>query len=178
MALIAARRPGWDAKHERFTLPNGWRVTPAGRMTTLPGDMPGNILVLDGGKRALVNTCGFHDHSLSLVDLEADREDRRIRTLQAKLDRPRAARGRRSGVGGPRLGRCTRIALDGLKPLDDVAIPGVEGKDRFVSSIVVGPEGTYALNIQTDEAFLLGDDGAVRAKATVGYRPLRRRSLA
>src|SRR4051794_34951307 len=73
VALVVARKPGWDAKRERFTLPNGWRVTPAGRAVSLPGDMPGNILVLNGGKRALVNTCGFHDHSLSLVDLETGR---------------------------------------------------------------------------------------------------------
>src|SRR4051812_14896038 len=70
VTLLANRRLGWDAKHERFTLPNGWGITPVGKAVTLPGDMPGNIIVLDGGKQAIVNTCGFHDHSLSLVYLE------------------------------------------------------------------------------------------------------------
>ena len=82
LALVA-RKPGWDARHERFTLPNGWRVTPAGRTIDLPGDMPGNILVLDGGKRALVNTCGYHDHSLNLVDLDGERSSRPSRSRKA-----------------------------------------------------------------------------------------------
>ena len=167
--LLVARKPGWDARHERFTLPNGWRVTPAGRAIDLPGDMPGNIVVLDGGRRALVNTCGFHDHSLNLVDLDAGKVVESVPFAKSWIGLARrggdvlVAAGQGSGMH--------RIALDGLKPQEDVTIPGPQGKERFVSGIVVGPKGTYALNIQTDEAYLLDDAGAVRAKAKVGYRP-------
>ena len=169
VALIVARRPGWDAGHARFTEPNGWRVTPIGRDTTLPGDMPGNILVLDGGHRALVNTCGFHDQSLSLVDLDTGRLAASIPFQKSWIGLAR--QGGDVLVSAGQGGGMTRVALDGLRKLEDVALPGPEGKDRFVSGIVVGPEGTYALNIQTDEVFLLDGKDALKARAKTAYRP-------
>jgi YVTN family beta-propeller protein len=51
-----------------FLLPNGWRLSPAGRQVTLT-DLPLNILPLDIGKHVLVATSGFNKHELSLVDL-------------------------------------------------------------------------------------------------------------
>ncbi len=169
ISVVAARHPGWDADHTRFTLPNGWRVTPTGRSTTLPGDMPGNIVVLEGGKRALVNTCGFHDHSLNLIDLENGRIVESVPFKKSWIGL--AQRGDEVLVSGGQGGGMTRVALDGLKKLEDVPLPGPQGKDRFVSSIVVGTEGTYALNIQTDEIFLLDGKDALKAHAKTEYRP-------
>ena len=169
VALLVARRPGWDAKHERFTMPNGWTVSPVGRSITLPGDMPGNILVLEGGKQALVNTCGFHDHSLSLVDLDSGKIVRSIPFQKSWIGL--AQRGGEVLLSAGLGSGLHRIALDGLKPLEDAVLPGLDEKERFVSSILVGSEGTYALNIQSDEVFLQGADGGVRARAKVGYRP-------
>ena len=167
--LLAARHPGWDAKRERFTLPNGWTVSPAGRSVTLPGDMPGNILVLEGGRQALVNTCGFHDHSLSLVDLD---EGRLVASVPFQKSWIGLARRGGEALLSAGLGSgMHRVALDGLRPLGDAALPGLAEKERFVSGIVVGAEGTYALNVQSDEVFLLGADGGVRARTKVGYRP-------
>ncbi len=170
VALIVARKPGWDVKRERFTLPNGWRLTPAGRAVSLPGDMPGNILVLDGGKRALVNTCGFHDHSLSLVDLETGKIVSTVPFDKSWIGLAR--RGDEVLVSAGKAGDAPaihRVGLD-LKPQAGIALADVPAKDRFVSNIVVGPEGTYVLNVQSDEVFLLGADGT-KARAKVGYRP-------
>jgi YVTN family beta-propeller protein len=50
-------------------LANGWRVTPAGTAVPLPGDLPLAILPVAGSAQALVSTGGYHDHSLSVVDL-------------------------------------------------------------------------------------------------------------
>src|SRR5579863_3469427 len=52
-----------------FLLPNGWRLTPAGRHVVLT-DLPLNIIPLADNKRALVATSGYNRHQLSLVDLE------------------------------------------------------------------------------------------------------------
>lgn len=49
-------------------LPNGWRITPAGRHVALPGDLPMKMARVDGGSRVLVLTAGFHDHSLNVID--------------------------------------------------------------------------------------------------------------
>ncbi len=137
-----------------LALPNGWRVTPEGREVSLPGDMPGAIILVDNGSRALVNTCGYHDHSVNLIDLK---DGRIVSTvpfrkswvgLAVRGDEVLESAGAGSGIH--------RIALDGMKPLADFALPDLADKDRFVSSILVGKMGTYALNIQSDEVFLLG----------------------
>lgn len=172
VAYLANRRPGWDAKHERFTLPNGWRLTPVGKFVTLPGDMPGNIVVLDGGKRALVNNCGFHDHALSLIDLETGAL---VKSLPLKKNWIGLAKlGDDVLVSAGKAGEdpaIHRIRIDNLQAAAGLRLDDVAAKERFVSSIVVGPEGIYALNIQSDEVFLLGTDGAVKTHNKIGYRP-------
>ncbi|MBS0208029.1 MAG: beta-propeller fold lactonase family protein [Planctomycetes bacterium] len=49
-------------------LPNGWRLMPVGRHTTL-ADLPLNIIPLSDNRRALVATNGYNSHQLTLVDL-------------------------------------------------------------------------------------------------------------
>jgi len=51
-----------------FLLPNGWRVTPAGRQVELT-DLPLNILVSPDGKHAFVATSGYNAHELTAVEL-------------------------------------------------------------------------------------------------------------
>ncbi|RYG22506.1 hypothetical protein EON82_16900, partial [bacterium] len=162
------RKPGWDVSRRQYTLPNGWGISPVGRSVTLPGDMPGNILVIDGGRRALVNTCGFHDHSLSLVDLQDGHVVASVPFQKSWIGLARLGDDVLLSAG--QGGGMHRFSVDELKPREQVVVPGPTGNDRFVSSIVVGAEGTYALNIQTDEVFLL-DGSDVKAKAKVSYRP-------
>lgn len=42
------------------TLPNGWRITPAGTQIALPGDLPMKMFVMPDGASLMVNTGGFH----------------------------------------------------------------------------------------------------------------------
>lgn len=49
------------------TLPNGWRITPAGKHIKLPGDLPMKMVAVNGGSDLLVLTAGFHDHSLNVI---------------------------------------------------------------------------------------------------------------
>ncbi len=49
-------------------LPNGWHITPAGMHIPLPGDLPLKMLFSPGGKYLLVNTGGYHDHGVSVID--------------------------------------------------------------------------------------------------------------
>src|SRR6516165_172905 len=56
----------------RTTLPNGWRVTPAGRHIPLPGDLPMKMIVTGDGK-LLVNTAGWHNHTVNLIDLKTEK---------------------------------------------------------------------------------------------------------
>ena len=49
-------------------LPNGWHITPAGTHIPLPGDLPLKMLFSPDGKYLLVNTGGYHDHGVSVID--------------------------------------------------------------------------------------------------------------
>src|SRR5678815_2704691 len=51
-----------------FLLPNGWRLTPAGKQVPLT-DLPLNILVSQDGAHAFVATSGYNSHDLTVVDL-------------------------------------------------------------------------------------------------------------
>ncbi len=56
----------------RTILPNGWRITPAGRHIKLPGDMPMKMIVTADGK-LLVNTAGWHDHDVNVIDMDTEK---------------------------------------------------------------------------------------------------------
>ncbi len=49
-------------------LPNGWHVTPAGTPIALPGDLPLKMLFSPDGKYLIVNTAGWHDHSVNVIN--------------------------------------------------------------------------------------------------------------
>jgi len=171
------RHPGWNAERTQYTLSNGWKVSPAGRGVTLPGDMPGNIIPLDGGKKALVNTCGFHDHSLSLVDLEKGEIIQSIPFERSWIGLAQDDEGRVmvSGGGVENQSReaihLASLAENSLTVSPGPRLPGILPKDQFVSSILAGPYGTYAINIQTDQVELLAKGWTLLAKRKVGYRP-------
>jgi hypothetical protein len=54
------------------TLPNGWRITPAGTHIELPGDLPMKMVAADAD-HLLVLTGGYHDHSLNVIDVRAQK---------------------------------------------------------------------------------------------------------
>src|SRR5690349_7036263 len=80
IALIADRAkqerkyvlPNKLSPEGRTTLPNGWRISPAGRHIKLPGDLPMKMIVTADGK-LLVNTAGWHDHSVNVIDLKTEK---------------------------------------------------------------------------------------------------------
>jgi YVTN family beta-propeller protein len=51
-----------------IVLPSGFSLTPAGREIALPGDMPSKILVSPDGNRVLVETSGYHDHGVYVIN--------------------------------------------------------------------------------------------------------------
>ncbi|HWD41590.1 MAG TPA: hypothetical protein VG944_22295, partial [Fimbriimonas sp.] len=170
----AVVHPGWSANH-RFILPNGWRLTPAGKTTPLPGDMPGNILVLKGGRRALVNTCGYHDHSLDLVDIPTGKVVQSIPFNRSWVGLALNHKGEvlvSGGLGDGGNEAVHRISVgDRLTAERGFSLTGIQPKEQFVSSILTIGDRTVLLNIQSDEVLLLDGAGHEIARAKVGYRP-------
>ena len=60
-----------------------------------------------------------------------------------------------------------------LTPEPAVSIAGLDEKDRYISGIALGPDGSlYALNIQTDTLYRLsGPDFRQQTSVKTGYRP-------
>jgi YVTN family beta-propeller protein len=180
------------------TLPNGWRITPAGKHIKLPGDLPMKMAAVNGGSDLLVLTAGFHDHSLNVISP-------RTQEVTASLDVVKAWDGMAydpsngsvflSG-GGPgkasfpqALARLAnppamkdsvdkpilraRFANGKLTADAAIGIDGLTEKDRFISGLALGGNGSlYALNIQTDTLYRLsGADFKQQTAAKTGYRP-------
>jgi YVTN family beta-propeller protein len=193
----ANRIPNLTDSTGAVTLPNGWRITPAGKHIKLPGDLPMKMAVVDDSK-LLVLTAGFHDHSLNVIDT-------RTQEAVATLDVVKAWDGMAvdpangivylSGGGHARRAFLDAMAELGLSPAmkDSIEKPilrvhyadgkltpapaleiaGLDEKDRFISGVSLGPDGAlYALNIQTDMLYrLAGPDFAQQTSVKTGYRP-------
>jgi len=79
-ALIADRTtqvrkyvlPNHISTDGKMMLPNGWRITPAGRHIKLPGDLPMKMIVTSDGK-LIVNTAGWHDHNVNVIDIKTEK---------------------------------------------------------------------------------------------------------
>ncbi len=167
------------------TLPNGWRLTPAGTPIPLPGDLPLGMQFSPDGKYLLVNTAGYHDHEVSVLDPAAlkvtqsvnlgkdwagmcfDPEgddlyvsgggtpDAEFLNIAAKLGAPPAMR---ETFHHPilHLGFAGGV-LTQKKPIDIPGLPETPKKNvRFIAGLATGPdESLYAVNLQTDTVYKL-----------------------
>lgn len=194
----ALLRPGPVAGEEGIVLPNSWRITPAGRHIPLPGDMAMKIIVSPDGQQAVVNTAGWHDHSVNLIDLGTAKLSATINVAKdwtGMAQDPRSgeifvsgggsltpqftALARQRGVAGEVLealkSPVLRLGLTGgqfvIRP--SVTIEGLSEKERFIAGVTLGKDGSlYVVNIQNDTLYRLsGENFSRQQMARVGYRP-------
>ncbi|MFM9874349.1 MAG: alkaline phosphatase family protein [Fimbriimonadaceae bacterium] len=178
-AVLLSKTPslGWNLSKTRFTLPNNWNITPVGNQVELPGDMPGNIIFSTDGKKAIVNTSGFHNHSLNLIDLATKKIDQSIDLKNSWIGLARtgntilvSAGGITDGNENKNIFRFT-YSNNSLTAITPFQLNKIEPKSRFVSGIVTKGERVYVLNIQSDQVLLMHKDGSTRRVVKVGYRP-------
>jgi YVTN family beta-propeller protein len=152
-------------------LPNGWQLTPAGKHIPLPGDFPMTMLVSADGKDLIVNTGGYHDQGLCLIDTQTEKIKE-----QTKLDKTfyglcfdGAAKsicvaGAGSGDvinvawSSGNLGKVSTMALAGKKQ------PWIAG----LSTRKAG--GMLVVNLDGDLVYSFAN-GKLEAEAKTGYRP-------
>lgn len=168
---------GWDAGKKQFELANGWFLSPKGERTTLVGDTPGSIVFTSDGKYALVNTCGYNDHTLSVIDwqtgkvVDSQKVPRSSFGLATVGDKVYSSGGASEGKGeNPDIQTWT-LKNGRLTAFGRIILDAVAAKDHFVTSLVLGKSGLYVANAQTDEILLLDDQAAVKTRTKVGYRP-------
>jgi len=193
---VAVERPGPSANGHSVTLPNGWRISPAGRQIDLPGDLVFKILQTADGKNLVVNTGGYHDHSVNLIDLKTEKVKTSVNVWK---DWAGMAMDPASGTvfvsgGGPVTmeflhstkgasqqdmsewkNAIHRLSIkdDSLKSEPGMTIGGLPDSERFVAGLGLGPGGVlFVVNTQNDTVYRIGqDDAKPQESAKVGYRP-------
>lgn len=190
--------PGKSADGQGITLPVGWRITPAGRHLSLPGDMAMKIVISPDGKHAFVNTAGWHDHSVNAIELASEKI---VSTVNVAKDwtgmalNPKTYELFVSGggeltqqfAGLARQRGATAEIIDALKqPVlrlgftsgkletkPSLPIDGLTGKERFVAGVTYGAdEALYVVNTQNYTVYRLsGTELKTQVSAKVGYRP-------
>lgn len=179
-------------------LPNGWQVTPAGRHIPLAGDMPLTMLLTPDGKSLLVNTAGYHDHSVTVINVATETVTQSVNvgsdwlgmclnpqgnalyvsgggSADARFAKDAAGPGASADQIKAFQTPVMRLSLSGgsLAPEAGLAIPGLDGKERFVSGLASGADGSlYVVNLGEDTVYKWGGSPeAVEATAKVGRRP-------
>lgn len=180
-------------------LPNGWQITPAGRHIALPGDLPLMMVVSPDGKSLLVNTGGWHDQSVSVIDMASERVTQSVDVDKnwaglcfdaaganvyaasgQGYDAATAAKAVQAGMPAMRVASMKRSVLrfawDGgrLTPQPDLVVPPLEGKERFTAGLAAGKDGAlYVIDMEGDTVYKMsGSPLTVQAGVKVGYRPL------
>ena len=180
-------------------LPNGWRITPAGRHVPLPGDMPLAMAVSPDGAYLVTVTGGYHNESVNVVSLatgallqslDVDKAwaglcfDPSGRTLfvaagegesQKTLDEATA----KKSESPARLTSFGQTVLrfgftsGRLTPDGDVAATDLKGKERWTAGLAMGRDGAlYVAEVEADAVYRLsGPDFAAQNVVKVGYRP-------
>ena len=157
------------------TLPNGWRLQPAGRHLTL-GDLPLNVAVTPDGRFALVANNGLARPSLSVIDVAKFTVASTFPLDAAWYGLAISADGSKVYVGGAAQNNVQELALaaDGtLTRARTFALPAATG-DTFAGGLAVSRDGRtlYATRVfaATVSAVDLGS-GQVTRTATLPAEP-------
>jgi len=179
-------------------LPNGWHITPAGTPIRLPGDLPLKMVFSPDGKYLLVNTGGWHDHSVSVIDPATNRlaqsvnvdkdwagmcfdsSGQTVYVSAGQGDTPHyLSEAIKSGASARRVAAfqetVMRLGYAGgkLTPRPALPVPALDGKERFVAGLASGRDGSlFLVEIEGDTVYKFhGDPAVLQASAKVGYRP-------
>jgi len=175
---------------------NGWGLSPAGDAIELPGDMPARILVSPDSKFLFVNTTGFNEHGVAVIDLAKRRVVSHVDLLKSWIGLAALSNGRivASGGGpmpdepkdwGVRSGITPTIrerlsdpvyllewSKSNLIFLRGIPLKAPATAPRFVSGVASAANSLYIADAENNSILrLTGDDFRVQASASVGYRP-------
>jgi DNA-binding beta-propeller fold protein YncE len=160
-------------------LPDGWRVTPAGRQLE-SGDMILSAQVSPDGRTLAFTNTGYTRHQLHLVDLATEKEIATFpleRAWSGLAWSPNSSRVLVSaGAANPAADIYTFQRWDDGKwtQRQSVQLEGVDKAKSAVSSVVMSPDGTsvYAINDSDGNLYTLdGASGRTISKLALGDHP-------
>ncbi len=162
------KQNGPGPRGDYYLLPNGWKLTPAGKQIGLAA-LPLNIIPLAKSNQVIVTTDGFNEHRLSLIDLDQQKIISSVEVNQSWFGLQTDEKQERfwwSGGGGNRLHQIEKKGdqLTRLSPLDPNhlkmpreeinALKGFRSGLKFDSSKNI----LYSLNIQDAELLEIKSD--------------------
>ena len=183
---------------DQYRMFNGWGLSPVGRPIALPGDFPSRIIPSADSRYLFVNSIGFNEHGVYVVDLSTGNVIQQVdlgkswNGLAAKEDGKRLIV---SGGGpmppeptywGVRLGFPPEAREKLAYPIyvvdrkqgslsfaKGIELPPNAREKRFISGVSNGPDGsTLIVDFQNDSVFRLSPGNLdVIATGKVGYRP-------
>jgi YVTN family beta-propeller protein len=172
-------------------LPSGWKISPAGRATKLPGDMPMRMLFAPDRRYLLVSMGGYNDHGVSLLDgatgkivdnqqvprtfvgMCLDRANERVLLSGGQTADMKTMSERSPDKRGPAV-RVFRLRGGKLAEEKSLDIAGLDWKNAFIGGLAYhgGNHSLYAADVNQDCVYRVDPgDGRMIATARVGYRP-------
>jgi YVTN family beta-propeller protein len=170
-------------------LPNGQHIAPVGHALPLPGDMPVRTIFTPDRRYLLVNTAGYHDQTVNVIDLNTNRivqsvdvgrnwtgmcldPATSVLTLSAGNVKATKSASANEPIFAGALQRfaCKDGRLHRLPALD---LPAGADSAACVGGIATGRHGDlYVVNTPADTVSrLTGAPPTVQATVKVGYRP-------
>lgn len=153
-------------------LPTGWSLRPVGKHIELPGDLPLKMAFSDDKKLLYVVTGGFHNHGVSVIDVQSQ-------TLVQTIGLPNAWAG--LAVDGKKLyvsGGLAKIRTFSTEPTltrgDDIggSTPLREHRSLFKGGLIKTGDALFVASTSTDEVLkMAGTPEEVVARVKVGYHP-------
>ncbi len=177
---------------------NGWGLSPAGEPIPLAADMPARMLFSRDARYLFVNTAGFNEHGITVIDLASNHVLQHFDLAKSWIGLVLNRQGDQlisSGGGampdepkewGVRSGYTTadrKQFKDPVYLLDwrqnklsfsrGISLPPTPGSQPFTGGLAAGPnDSLYVVDAQNDSVFkLAGPDFHVVASGAVGYRP-------
>jgi YVTN family beta-propeller protein len=159
----------------KITLPNGWSLTPAGKMVPL-GDLPLNIAVSPDKKLAAVTNNGESDQSIELIDISSEAITDSVRIGKAWLGLSFAENGRslyasggndnwiiRYDVKDMHMFSADTIKLGNPWP-EKISVSGlaVDDKNHRLYAVTMESNSLYIIDTRTKKiisSFPLGGEG-------------------
>jgi DNA-binding beta-propeller fold protein YncE len=156
---------------DRYMLPNGWAISPAGHQLEL-GGMPLHLLPIPGGPYVVVTSNGYTEHFLAIVDVSQRKVVQRVPLKEGWLGLAVSADGRRIYASG---GGSERIFIfdfaDGrLEVAGEIALE----RGTFPAGLRLNRSGTRLYAVANTADALLQIDlktQKVTARYPVGARP-------
>src|SRR5579884_1076296 len=163
-----------------FLLNNGWRIHPAGKQIPLD-TMPMASVLEPGGRFLIVMNGGYNPPSLSVVDLQNEREIQRIAVPDAWLGMALAANGKTLWVGGGSTASIYEFALSDAGKLEAARtfplVPPAERKwEDFIGDVALAPDGhlLYAAELYRNRILVVNpQSGRVIETFDTARRPYR-----